>query len=202
MGTAVRTATEDDIAKLAVMLGRAFQDDPVARFIEPDDDRRRRVLPRIYAMQLRGFFIGQGATEVIVLDGTVKAGALWNPPGRWRTPAPTQIRQFPTVLRLAGRNIGRLVSVFGAVEKAHPAEPHWYLAELGTAPDSQRTGLGRLLLNSRLARCDVAGEPAYLETPEVNVPYYERFGFQVKGEISIPRGGPTVYPMWRPAGGA
>jgi hypothetical protein len=29
------------------------------------------------------------------------------------------------------------------------------------------------------------------------VPFYERHGFRVTGEVSIPRGGPTLWLMWR-----
>ncbi|WP_346125783.1 GNAT family N-acetyltransferase [Nonomuraea roseola] len=193
----MRVATGADLGALAAVLAAAFHSDPVARWIEPDDTRRRRILPQAYAMQLRGLFLTQGATEVVVHQGAIKAGALWNPPGQWRMPVLSQVRQLPTALRLAGRRIGRLMSVARAVEAVHPAEPHWYLAELGTDPQAQGTGLGRALLDSRLARCDAEGSPAYLESPEANIPLYERFGFEVTGEVHIPGGGPTVYTMWR-----
>ncbi|MGH3553712.1 MAG: GNAT family N-acetyltransferase, partial [Mycobacterium sp.] len=53
-------------------------------------------------------------------------------------------------------------------------------------------------MRSRLDRCDAEHCPAYLESskPE-NVPYYERFGFTVTGEVVLPYGGPTLWPMWR-----
>jgi hypothetical protein len=41
--------------------------------------------------------------------------------------------------------------------------------------------------------------PAYPESIKAeNVPYYQRFGFEVTGELDVPGGGPTLWPMWRP----
>ena len=53
-------------------------------------------------------------------------------------------------------------------------------------------------MRSRLDRCDAEDAPAYLENskPE-NGPYYLRFGFEVTGEIKLPDGGPSMWPMWR-----
>ena len=53
-------------------------------------------------------------------------------------------------------------------------------------------------MRSRLDRCDAEHAPAYLESSNPdNVPYYQRFGFEVTGEITLPNGGPTLIPMWR-----
>ena len=53
-------------------------------------------------------------------------------------------------------------------------------------------------MESGLLRCDADYAPAYLESsnPE-NIGYYERFGFRVTGEIQLPDGGPSLWPMWR-----
>jgi predicted N-acetyltransferase YhbS len=51
---------------------------------------------------------------------------------------------------------------------------------------------------SRLDRVDAEHAPAYLESTKAdNVPYYQRFGFEVTREIALPRGGPTMWAMWR-----
>jgi hypothetical protein len=48
-----------------------------------------------------------------------------------------------------------------------------------------------------LDTCDAEGIGAYLESSkESNVPFYERHGFRVTGEIVIPDG-PTLWAMWR-----
>ena len=84
------------------------------------------------------------------------------------------------------------------MKEHHPEEPHWYLAVLGSDPTVRGGGFGRALMQSRLDRCDAAYAPAYLESSNPdNVPYYERFGFEVTGEIVLPGGGPKLWPMWR-----
>ena len=84
------------------------------------------------------------------------------------------------------------------MKAAHPEEPHWYLAIIGTDPDVRGKGFGQVLMQSRLDRCDTEHAPAYLESSNpVNVPYYQRFGFDVTGEIRLPGSGPSLIPMWR-----
>jgi len=98
---------------------------------------------------------------------------------------------------LTGRNRRTGLKLLTEVENRHPPEPHWYLALLGVDPILQGHGIGRSLLEPVLTKCDVNIEHAYLETqkPE-NLPFYERFGFRVRDEVSVP-GSPPVWLMWR-----
>ena len=83
------------------------------------------------------------------------------------------------------------------MDRAHPREPHWYLSVLGTDPTQQGKGVGGALLEPVLDRCDSQGLGAYLESSkEANIPFYQRFGFAVTGQIDLPEG-PPVWPMWR-----
>ena len=81
------------------------------------------------------------------------------------------------------------VRALAAVERAHPLNPHYYLAVLGTRPDRQGQGLGSAYLWPILSRCDDENLGAYLESSkESNIAFYRRHGFEVTGEIRLPDG--------------
>lgn len=62
-------------------------------------------------------------------------------------------------------------------------------------PDNQADQLAAVL-----ARADAAGLPCYLETlSERNLPFYERYGFQVTFSGEVPEGGPMAWAMVRPS---
>ncbi len=131
-------------------------------------------------------------------EAGVLAAALWDPPGRQVHTPREQFAMLPAILRaFRGRlSAGRAVS--DLMKANHPEEPHWYLAVLGTDPSVRGDGFGHALLKSRLERCDAEYAPVYLESSNPdNVPYYQRFGFEVTGEITLPDGGPSLWPMWR-----
>lgn len=195
----VRVAQKPDIGSLARALGRAFADDPVMTWMLPDDARRTRALPRVFATMTRHHFLSGGAVEVASRAGQVGAAALWDPPGRWKQTPREQWVMMPSFLRAMRRHVQRGLVISELMKHSHPEEPHWYLGVIGSDPDVRGAGFGQALLRSRLDRCDAEGAPAYLEsTNETNVPYYLRFGFDVTGEITVP-GGPTLWQMWRPA---
>jgi predicted N-acetyltransferase YhbS len=53
-------------------------------------------------------------------------------------------------------------------------------------PHLQGLGIGSDLMRALCRRMDAAGEEAYLETDkEINVRFYERFGFEVVGEEDV-----------------
>ena len=88
------------------------------------------------------------------------------------------------------------------VGAAHPEVDHWHLPGIGVDPSRQGEGLGSLLLAHTLGEVDRAGGVAYLESSSpLNVPLYERFGFEVIAEIQAGTS-PTIWPMLRPAQGA
>jgi GNAT superfamily N-acetyltransferase len=192
-----RLATEADIPEGAAAFARAFYDDPAVMWLLPDDTKRLRQLTQLYGVLLAktmriDFY------ETYTTDD--HAGlAIWGRPGGWEPPTKVMLPVLPKMLRILGpRCFVRYMRTMAAVKKVHPEEPHWYLAGLGTDPPKQRSGVGRSLIAAVLARCDTERLPAYLETQKAeNVPYYNRFGFRVTGEIDLPGGGPHLWLMWR-----
>ena len=196
----VRPATRRDVGALSHALGRAFFDDPVMAWMLPDDDVRKRKLHKLFASLTRYHHLARGGVEVAPDGDGIGAAALWDPPGEWQTSRLSEYRAMPGLLMAFGASLRKGLELTEMMKDVHPEEPHWYLAIIGSDPNVRGKGFGQALMQSRLDRCDAEYAPAYLESSNPdNVPYYERFGFEVTGEITVPNGGPTLIPMWRQA---
>ncbi len=179
-------------------MARAFYDDPVMAWILPHDNARTAQLNRLFATIVRHQHLAGGGVEVACDGPGIGAAALWDPPDRWRESRRQQLAMTLGFLRVFGFRTATARAVQEVMIRAHPEEPHWYLAAIGSDPTVRGRGFGQALMRSRLGRCDAAYCPAYLEsTKPENVPYYERFGFTVTREIELPNGGPPLWAMWR-----
>ena len=196
-----RPATRDDVPSLSATLSRAFFDDPVMAWMLPDPHSRARKLRRLFRSMVHHHYLARGGVEVAPDGrGGIGGAALWAPPDGWRQTYGEQLRAMPGLLLTFGGSVRRGMAAEERMQAAHPEEPHWYLAVIGSDPDVRGKGYGNALMRSRLDRCDAEHAPAYLESSKPdNVPYYQRFGFEVTGEIALPAGGPSLIPMWRPA---
>ena len=194
---ATRRAGTGDVAGLVEVLGRAFDDDPVAGFLFRGDRRRRRGLRRFFRIQLTSLYAGDGE---VWTTGDLAGAAIWAPPSKALPGLRDLWHLVPLVPDLAGlgRSVPDAVRLLTEVERHRPRAPHWYLATLGTDPDRQGKGVGSALLADVLERCDRDGVPAYLESSkERNLAFYARHRFEVTGELQVPRGGPRLWFMWR-----
>lgn len=173
----------------------ALADDPLWRWLYPDDETYEQAFPEVMLLAARaGFALG----TVDIAEGG-KAVAVWEPPGSDTDPdevAAMWGAHFQTY-----GDPARLGDIFAWSERfgsSHPTEPHWYLGGIGVVPELQGRGHGSALLRRGLERCDRDGLPAYLEASNArNRPLYERHGFEVIGEIQA-ADSPSVWPMLRP----
>jgi GNAT superfamily N-acetyltransferase len=188
---AARTMLSADATAAGAVLAAAFADDPVFGWMLPDVERRRRVLPGLFALFTEAY-APLGASHV-----AGPAVALWAPPGRQAVPDEAAEQFGVRLAALCGPDAERVFATVAAMESWHPHVPCHYLNLLGVDPAAQGRGLGSGLLAATLERADGRGEPAYLEaTSPVNRRLYERHGFATVGEIVVP-GGPTLWSMWR-----
>ena len=181
----IRNADTADLDRLADVLARAFVDDPFAEWAIPGDpSTREKVLRAQFRAEHEKVFLPSRTVEVVAAD-VVVAQAVWAEPG---TPPDDPSPQ-----------VGRVAEALATIESRHPEETHWYLAYLGTDPDHRMRGHARALLAAGLERVDRDGVAAYLWTAKAgNVPFYERFGFEVTWN-DAPAGCPPVWGMVRPA---
>jgi GNAT superfamily N-acetyltransferase len=194
----VRPLQKADVRDASRVLGRAFYEDPIMTWMLPKTAQRAKSLPRMFAAMTRHHFLSGGGAEVAVHDSGIGAAALWDAPGRWKHSGREELGMMPTLIWAFRSRVSAARQVMEIMKREHPEEPHWYLAVIGSDPMVRGGGFGQALMGSRLDRCDAEHAPAYLESSNPdNVPYYMRFGFEVTGEIKLPDGGPSMWPMWR-----
>ncbi len=185
----VERVSEDRRDELIDVLMLAFSTDPVGRY--------GYVTPSQYLNGMRMLF-GAMAGPSIRAGGawlTDGAGAIWLAPDEG--PNEEELKGLDGHVDPGRAEV--MTQLLGAMGASHPKEPHWYLNFIGVDPNRQGQGLGSAVLKASLVPVDEQGAVAYLESSNPkNVPLYERFGFEVTGEIRI-GDAPVVYPMVRAA---
>ena len=149
---------------MAAALAAAFQTDPVVSWLIPADNERERRMPRVFGMLARRFHVAHGYCYVAEAEGRTVGASIWDPPGRWKVSTGTALLALPELVRGMRGATFRGLTMSAAYDKVHPEEPHFYLADLGTRPESQGQGVGAALMSETLAEVDRHGLPAYLES--------------------------------------
>jgi GNAT superfamily N-acetyltransferase len=182
------------------VLSRAFDDDPLPRFVSPSAARRPAVI-RSFLVPIARDAIAFGHASAAVADGAVHGIAAWLPPGAYPPGMARQLRQLPGLVRIAAlvpRRMPFVLDALAQLQQRHCEGEHWYLALLAVDPSRQGQGVGRTLLEPGLARADAGGLPCFLETTKRdNVAWYGNVGFDVVDELHV-RDGPPIWTMARP----
>lgn len=186
----------------AELLADAFFDDPFARYMIPDESKRRRTIGRMMGRCLSyGMLYGHVETTE-----NFEGIAVWIKPeyvnfNFFRTLRSGMIA-IPWILgRAAARRFSRAMADGSRLHAKHAPGRHWYLFILAARPDAQRRGVGTALMRHGLARVDEQGLPCYLETSSPkNVAYYPRHGFKMVEETGLGDGSLSMWAFLRQAG--
>ena len=187
--TVLATSLNNQESALAPLV-LAFASDPAVRWMYPNAHQYRIFFPR-FARAFGGKAFALGTAQHL---DDFRGTALWLPPGV----APDEHVLVPILEEtIAPERLGDAFGVFEQMGAYHPSVPHWYLPLLGVDPLHQNQGLGSALIEPFLGAFDRDGAVAYLEASNPrNVPFYERHGFEVSGEIQA-GDSPSIFPMVR-----
>ena len=155
----------------------AFTADPFIRWMFPDAKQYLTYFPQVLKYFAGSAFEHAGAYR----SDDFKGVALWLPPGV----EPDEDSLEGVISEGVANELQEDVfSVLEQVGTSHPPIPHWYLPAIGVDPVMQRRGYGSILMDYGVSVCDDQKVAAYLEStnPE-NISLYEKFGFEVVGEI-------------------
>ena len=193
----VSTIRAGEVPSAARVMANAFADSPRFRFLVPNDAQRKSNLRWYWGAVIRASLRSGGTVQVVREEPShLPLGvAIWEPPGHRKHSALALLRSglWATPMRLGVSAYLRRRSLSSVLAALAPPGPCWRLNAIGVDPSQQRLGLGTALLRWMLARVDSDGLPAFLDTsaPD-NLAYYERFGFEVTAEATLPNG----IPLW------
>ena len=173
------------------VLGRALQDDPVSVYDIPDKEKRHAVMKYVFQMTS---CLGVKYGETHATSPNLEGIAVW---------LPYMNKKFKMIISLGcllkakvykmGRQASKRIKPIEEhntkVHREFAPGDHWYLQTLGVEPAHQGKGHGSLLMEYMLEKVDNNKPlPIFLETStELNVKFYNRFGFEVMKEEIIPK---------------
>ena len=178
-----------DIRRAAGVLASAFHDYPLLRCSFPDEKQRGELLPH-YCQTVLHYGIRYG--EAYATSPRMEGIAAWITSDHFPMTFGRILRSVPlSVLMSFGKagasrmaHPGRYID---AMHKRYAPFRHWFLFQVGVAPEMQGKGHAGKLIRPMLARMDTEGLPCYTETmDEKNVSLYEHMGFRVMEELAIP----------------
>jgi GNAT superfamily N-acetyltransferase len=199
----VLPTTQQTYHQAAQVLGKAFEDEPVsvAVYRNFSPEKRIRALTIDFSAEIL-VCIRRGYPFQVNEDGRTVAAALTYPPGTYPLPVIDQwLILLKSILGNGLYDVRGWMKWLDEIDENHPTEAHYYLEYLGVEPGYQGKGFGSFILKHLINKADDLGVGCYLETANpLNLPLYQRFGFQIKSEKEI-IGIPSWF-MWRPPNNA
>ena len=199
-GLGIGALHASEVGEVVNVVARSFRDNPIGLAVFGENPERR--LHKMHRFISVAFALKDYSSHTLVArraDGTIVGVCGMLPPGDCLPTFTEKLRMMPRLLSIGGpRVLGRTMRWLGVWDKHHPSERHWHLGPVAVATQLQGMGVGSKLMQPFCAQMDEAGEDAYLETDkEINVRFYERFGFKVISEEEV-LGTPNWFMFRRP----
>ena len=192
----IRVAGNAEIGPVCDILASAFTDDPVLDWMIGQP----KVYGTLFRSEAEALYKHHGQ---VYINREQTGAAMWLPSGvSANAPLHWRMIHLAWQLSISGglKSLKRGGLLIKLMSEHRPHEPHFYLHAIGANLENQGRGIGSALLKAGLGACDQQGMPAYLESSnKKNNPLYERYGFEVVADETLPDGGPTVYFMQRQA---
>ena len=171
----ITVATPADRGRAVASLVAAFANDPVLRYLFPDDV----AYPGHAAAFFGHLFDKRVPRATIWTIGHGASVAMWDAPAAEEGPSDEAL-----AAQLPARALARVMAYDRAVHAALPATPFWYLGVLGTHPAHAGRRWGHAVMRAGLRRAAADGLPAMLETSNpANVELYRRAGWEVANVV-------------------
>ena len=195
-----RVAVPKDTPWIARLMATELFDDPLQGWVFPDVGTRKQQSERLARFLIEPLVSSGNVMVIEDPSQQIASAAVWIPPyppalSRWG-----HYRESLFMRWMFGQRIYQIRRGWSLLAARHPPQPYWYLLALVTASNRRGQGYARLLLNRQFSKCDANKETIALEAAQpANLTYYQRFGFQLRGEV-IPENGPRVWLMTRESG--
>ncbi|MGI5523189.1 N-acetyltransferase [Micromonospora sp. CA-259024] len=190
--TRIRAARWADKDPVAALIAAALHPTPLAAWLIPDPEPRRRVLTDVLAIWVEhAMFYGDSH----VTDDLTAATVGFH---RYR-PIPPPANYRSRLTDAAGPHTDRFDQLDTLLSASRPTEPHYHLAFLAVPPDAQRTGRATAMLTHHRSRLDRIDLPSWTDTTTDAHTLYTRHGYNPRPTINLPDG-PTLQPMRRNPG--
>lgn len=176
-------ALYSDREHVVFLLAQAFKDNQSVNYIVGQDNNKTG---RIHALMEYSFDMCFHFGEVYLSDDKT-ASALLLPPKSKRTNLRSIWLDVKLIINAIGiSRIGLALKRENAIKEKQLKGDVQYLWFIGVDPSYQHNGTGTSLLQEVLAKSDHVAQPVLLETSTLkNLPWYERFGFEIYNELDL-----------------